>query len=77
MLGTTFKPASAKLGGQLLDLWLHQYLRPKLDFRFLAFEFRGLPVVLLRVPAAVGPVKVCTEDKFNTAPGPASMVVFM
>ena len=54
VLGTTFKPASAKVGAQLLDLWLHQYLRPKLDFRFDAVEYRGLPVVLLRVPAAVG-----------------------
>ena len=54
VLGTTFKPASARVGAQLLDLWLHQYLRPKLDFRFLAVEYRGLPVVLLRVPAAVG-----------------------
>lgn len=54
VLGTTFKPASAKVGAQLLDLWLHQYLRPKLDFRFDAFEYRGQPVVVLRVPAAVG-----------------------
>ena len=54
VLGTTFKPASAKVGAQLLDLWLHQYLRPKLDFRFDPFTYRGLPVVLLRVPAAVG-----------------------
>lgn len=54
VLGTAFKPASAKAGAQLLDLWLHQYLRPKLDFRFDAFEYRGAPVVVLRVPAAVG-----------------------
>lgn len=53
VVGTTFKPAQAKVGGQLLDLWLHLHLRPKLDFRFEAFDYRGQPVVLLRVPAAV------------------------
>lgn len=53
VLGTPFKPASAKVGAQLLNLWLHQYLRPKLDFRFDAVDYRGQPVVLLRVPAAV------------------------
>jgi len=54
VLGTAFKPASTKVGAQLLDLWLNQYLRPKLDFRFDPFTYRGLPVVVLRVPAAVG-----------------------
>lgn len=53
VLGTRFKPGSAKMGAQMLDLWLHQYLRPKLDFRFEAFDDQGQPVVLLRVPAAV------------------------
>lgn len=50
----SFKPASTKIGAQILDLWLHQYLRPKLDFRFNAFEYQGQPVVILRVPAATG-----------------------
>jgi ATP-dependent DNA helicase RecG len=53
VLGTRFKPGSAKIGAQLLDMWLHQYLRPKLDFRFEAFDYQGQPVVVLRVPAAV------------------------
>ncbi|HAL39399.1 MAG TPA: hypothetical protein DCP03_15325 [Polaromonas sp.] len=53
VVGTTFKPATTKHKSQILDLWLHQYLRPKLDFRFEAFDYQGLPVVLLRVPAAV------------------------
>lgn len=53
VLGTAFKPGTAKIGAQLLDMWLHQYLRPKLDFRFNAFDYQGQPVVLLRVPAAV------------------------
>lgn len=53
VLGTRFKPGTAKVGAQLLAMWLHQYLRPKLDVRFHAFDYRGQPVVLLRVPAAV------------------------
>lgn len=53
VLGTRFKPGSTKVGAQILDLWLHQYLRPKLDFRFDAFDYQGQPVVVLRVPAAV------------------------
>ena len=53
VLGTRFKPTTTKAKGQSLDLWLHQYLRPKLDFRFEAFFHHDLPVVLLRVPAAV------------------------
>lgn len=53
VLGTPFKPATTKAKGQILELWLHRCLRPKLDFRFEAFDHHGLPVVLLRVPAAV------------------------
>ena len=53
VVGTRFKPCSAKVGAQILDLWLHQYLRPKLDFRFDAFDYQGQPVVVLRVPATV------------------------
>jgi ATP-dependent DNA helicase RecG len=53
VVGTTFKPATTKHKGQILDLWLHQYLRPKLDFRFETFDYQGKPVVVLRVPAAV------------------------
>lgn len=52
VLGTRFKPASTKERGQILDLWLHQFLRPKLDFRFEAFDYQGQSVVVLRVPAA-------------------------
>jgi len=52
VVGTRFKPGSAKVEAQILDFWLHQYLRPKLDFRFEAFDYQGLPVVV-RVPAAV------------------------
>lgn len=53
VVGTCFKPAAAQYKGQILEMGLHQYLRPKLDFRFEAFEYRGQPVVVLRVPAAV------------------------
>lgn len=53
VLGTRFEPATALVKGQILDLWLTQYLRPKLDFRFEAFEHHGQRVVMLRIPAAV------------------------
>ena len=53
VVGTRFKPGAAKVGAQILDLWLHQYLRPKLDCRFDAFDYQGQPVVVLRVPAAI------------------------
>lgn len=52
VVGTTFQPTRTRIGAQLLDLWLHQYLRPKLDFRFESFDYCGVAVVLLRVPAA-------------------------
>nr|WP_314901521.1 RNA-binding domain-containing protein [uncultured Deefgea sp.] len=51
VVGTTFAPATAKVGNQILDLHLNQYLRPKLDFRFESFEYQGKFVVLLRIPA--------------------------
>ena len=53
VVGTRFTPGAAKVGAQILDLWLHQYLRPKLDLRFDAFDYQGQPVVVLRVPATV------------------------
>lgn len=54
VVGTTFAPASMKVGGQLFDMWLHQGLKPKLDFRFHALNYQGQPVVVLCVPAATG-----------------------
>lgn len=55
VVGTHFDPANAREKGQILDLWLHQYLRPKLDLRFHTLDgYQGQRVVLLAVPAATG-----------------------
>lgn len=55
VVGTTFDPSTAKgEGSQPLMLWLSQYLRPKLDFRFEQLQYRGQPVVVLRIPATFG-----------------------
>lgn len=53
VIGTQFAPASATEKGQIMDLWLHQYLRPKLDFRFHTLDsYHGQRAVVLAVPAA-------------------------
>lgn len=54
VIGTSFCPDKTLHKGQPLELWLSQYLRPKPDFRFSQFGYHGLPVVVLRVPAAIG-----------------------
>lgn len=54
VLGTRFRPKETINRGQPLALWLSQYLRPKVDFRFEQFTYRGQPVVVMCVPAATG-----------------------
>lgn len=60
--GTTFKPSSKKQKGQELENWLHQFLDPRIDFRFFEFVYKdaqgGKPMVIFEIPAAVNqPVK--------------------
>lgn len=55
VVGTSFNPSTTKgQGTQPLSLWLNQYLRPKLDFRFEQIIFKGKPVVVLVIPATSG-----------------------
>ncbi|MGF6272068.1 ATP-dependent DNA helicase RecG [Massilia sp. UYP11] len=55
VVGTKFNPSTAKGNGtQPLALWLNQYLRPKIDFRFEELEYEGKKLVVLRIPATVG-----------------------
>lgn len=55
VVGTKFNPESAKgLGSQPLALWLNQYLRPKIDFRFKQLSYEGKSIVVLSIPATVG-----------------------
>lgn len=52
LLGTTFRPAHAKQGGEELETWLLQLLTPKIDFRFHELVFEEKPLVLLEIDAA-------------------------
>lgn len=52
IVGTTFNPASAKVGNEELESWLLRLLAPKINFRFYAFAVDDKPVVLLEIGAA-------------------------
>ena len=52
IVGTTFKPHSAKKGNEELESWLLRLLSPRLHFRFHAFEVDSKPLVLLEIPSA-------------------------
>ena len=50
--GTTFVPASEKVGNEELENWLLKLLEPKIDFDFYPVEVDGWPVVLLEIGQA-------------------------
>jgi predicted HTH transcriptional regulator len=52
VIGTNFDPASEKVGGQVLQMWLGQVLRPCPNLQFHTFEHPDGRVILLEVPAA-------------------------
>ncbi len=52
VLGTTFRPGTAKKGNEDLESWLLRLLSPRIDFRFLPVEVEGQPVVVLEIPRA-------------------------
>jgi len=53
--GTNFTFINAKHGGnQDLELFLHTYLYPKINFEIFEFEYQSKHIVLLRIPAAKG-----------------------
>ena len=55
VVGTTFKPATAKgKGSEDLESWLVRLLNPRLHFRFDELTYEGKPVVLLEIPRASG-----------------------
>lgn len=54
VVGTSFKPAQAKKGGEELENWLLRLLNPRLHFRFHELIYEGQPVVLLEIPRASG-----------------------
>ena len=52
IVGTTFVPATTKVGEEELENWLLRFLKPKIDFRFYNVLLEGKPVVLLEVGRA-------------------------
>ena len=52
ILGTTFRPASTKIGNEELESWLLRLLSPRINFNFSEFEIDGNIVVLLEIASA-------------------------
>lgn len=51
-VGTTFEPASKRVGGEELESWLLRQLAPKIEFRFRRVEVDGHVLVLLEIDRA-------------------------
>lgn len=51
-VGTSFEPTRQMQKGQQLELWLSQRLQPSVAFNFESVDYRGINIVLLRIPAA-------------------------
>lgn len=52
LVGTTFSPQAAKVGGEELENWLLRSLSPKIHFHFHPVEVDGYPLVLLEIGRA-------------------------
>ena len=52
IIGTSFNPASTRIGNEELENWLLRLLSPKINFRFYTFQAEEKPVVLLEIGAA-------------------------
>lgn len=52
IIGTTFNPATTKVGNEELESWLLRLLSPKINFRFYVFQADDKWVVLLEIGAA-------------------------
>jgi predicted HTH transcriptional regulator len=63
IVGTSFDPFAARVGGEELQNWLLRLLEPKLEFRFVALELGGHRVVLLEIErAARHPVRFSGQE---------------
>jgi ATP-dependent DNA helicase RecG len=63
LVGTTFSPRDARVGGEELENWLSHMLSPRIDFRFHELEVGGHPIVLLEIgPAFRHPVRFQGEE---------------
>ena len=54
VIGCKLKPSTEKVGGNELTNWLSQMLEPKIDYRSYAFEYKGYPICLFKIPACIG-----------------------
>lgn len=52
LIGTSFVPSSAKVGGEELENWLLRQLSPKINFHFHAVQLSDVGLVLLEIEAA-------------------------
>ena len=52
IIGTSFSPASSKIGNEELENWLLQHIQPKVHFHFFEIMVNGLAVVILEIPSA-------------------------
>ena len=51
VVGTSFVPASLKVGNEELENWLLRLLDPKINFRFFSFAVEEKPIVMLEIGA--------------------------
>jgi predicted HTH transcriptional regulator len=52
IVGTSFKPKSAKKGGQPLEHWLSSNLDPKINFEIIEMEYEGKFISLFKIESA-------------------------
>lgn len=58
VVGTTFSPATGKVGNDSYEFWLSRKLNPKIDFSVHEFLHKNLPIVIFEIPPAINqPVK--------------------
>jgi ATP-dependent DNA helicase RecG len=52
IVGSSFSPASQKVGNEELENWLLKHLSPKINFQFYELTYQEKPVVVLEIGAA-------------------------
>lgn len=63
VLGTSFSPATTKIGDEELENWLLRLLNPRVHFTFQSVEYEEQPLVVLQIHAAQQhPVKFKSEE---------------
>lgn len=52
VVGTNLKMSSYKVGNQDFELWIRNFIHPKINFEFFETIYQGFPVVVVRIPMA-------------------------